>query len=271
MSPQTIFEKAMAVISNRSSLSKNRQCGGMPRLLMRLAPLILALSISCAGSQGFDRSAMTEVLHIPTTSGGELRAPSNQRTPLSPPFRLGVFFADHDFPNHRSLRKVEWLSADREQLLHGLAPLRDQKQLTDIFVLMDSTVHAGDIDGIRQAGARYGADAVLIVDGAGAIDRYNNRYAWLYPTLIGAYLAPGTESAALVIATGSLWAVRSEWHVPIQTVEGVSKVVGSAVFVDDSTALQEAKEQALQALSTRIVEQLQLWMQQSPTPPSQLR
>jgi hypothetical protein len=233
--------------------------------------LLVALSAGCAGSQGFDRAAMNEVLHVDPFSDRDSHAPSNLGSPLSPPFRLGIFFADHNFPNHQSLRKVEWLSADRERLLHGLAPLRDQQILTDIFVLMDSTVQAENIDGIRQAGARYGADAVLIVDGAGAIDRYNNRFAWLYPTVIGAYLAPGTESDALVIATGSLWAVRSEWRAPIQTVEGVSKVVGSAVFVDDNAALEDAKRQAIQALGRRNVDQLQLWMQGSPPPLSQLR
>ena len=226
--------------------------------------LMVALSVSCAGSQGFDRSAMTDVLHIASSSDGGNSAHPSQNSALSSPFRLGVFFADREFPNHQSLRKVEWLSADREQLLQGLNPLRDQQQLADIFVLMDATVQAGNIDGVRQAGARYGADAVLIIDGAGAIDRYNNRYAWLYPTLIGAYLAPGTESAALVMATGSLWAVHSDWHTPIQTVEGISTIVGSAVFVEDSTALQNAKQQAIQALSTSIVEQLHLWMHEPP-------
>jgi rhombotail lipoprotein len=233
--------------------------------------LLVALSASCAGSQGFNRAAMNEVLHVDPSSDRESHAPSNPGSPLSLPFRLGIFFADHNFPNHQSLRKVEWLNGDRERLLHGLAPLRDQQILTDIFVLMDSTVQAENIDGIRQAGARYGADAVLIVDAAGAIDRYNNRYAWLYPTVIGAYLAPGTESDALVMATGSLWAVRSEWHAPIQTVEGASKIAGSAVFVEDSAALREAKQHAIQALGKRIVDQLQLWMQGSPPPLSQLR
>jgi rhombotail lipoprotein len=251
----------------------------MPRLdkeVMQLPftiPLLLAMALSagCAGSQGFNRAAMNEVLHVDPSSDRESHAPSNQSYPLSPPFRLGIFFADHNFPNHQSLRKVEWLSADRERLLHGLAPLRDQQILTDIFVLMDSTVQAENIDGIRQAGSRYGADGVLIVDGAGAIDRYNNRFAWLYPTMIGAYLAPGTESDALVMATGSLWAVRSEWHAPIHIVEGVSKITGSAVFVEDSAALQEAKKQAIQVLGRRIVHQLQLWMQGFPPPLSQLR
>jgi len=232
--------------------------------------LTVVLSAGCAGSQGFDRSAMTEVLHIASASDAGNRDPSTQNSALSPPVRLAVFFADHEFPNHQSLRKVEWLSADREQLLQGLASLRDQKLVTDIFVLMDSTVRAENIAGIRHAGALYGADAVLILDAAGAIERYNNRYAWLYPTLIGAYLAPGTESTALVIVTGSLWAVSSDWQAPTQTAEGVSTIVGSAVFVEDSSALQEAKEHAIHALSTNIIEQLQLWMYESP-PLSQLR
>ena len=241
------------------------------RQLFKIAfGLTVVLSAGCAGSQGFDRSAMTEVLHIASSSDGGNRDPLTQNSALSPPVRLAVFFSDHEFPNHQSLRKVEWLSADREQLLQGLASLRDQELVTDIFVLMDSTVQAGNIDGIRQASARYGADAVLVIDAAGAIDRYKNRYAWLYPTLIGAYLAPGTESAALVIATGSLWAVHSDWQAPIQTAEGLSTIVGSAVFVEDSAALQEAKEHAIHALSINIVEQLQLWMYESP-PLSQLR
>ena len=114
-----------------------------------------------------------------------------------------------------------------------------------------------DILGIRRAAARYGADLVLIIDGAAAVDRHNNRFSWLYPSVIGAYLAPGTESDALVMVTGSLWAVHSEWHAPIQTVEGVSKLVGSAVLVEDTAAIQKAKEQAIQALGNRMADQLQ--------------
>jgi len=233
--------------------------------------LLVGLSVGCAGSQGFNRPAMTEILHGTPASGQDARPQLNPNSTLTPPLRLGVFFASHDFPNRQSLRKVEWLSTDRERLLRGLTPLRDQGILADIFELMDSTVQTGDTDAIRKTGARYGADAVLIVDAAGAIDRYNNRYVWLYPTLIGAYLAPGTESDALVIATGSLWAARSDWQAPIQTVEGASKMVGSAVFLEDRVALEGAKKQAIQALCVRMVNQLQQWMQPPPPPPAQSR
>ncbi|NGZ99064.1 MAG: hypothetical protein CV089_23635, partial [Nitrospira sp. WS110] len=82
------------------------------RQLFKIAfGLTVVLSAGCAGSQGFDRSAMTEVLHIASSSDGGNRDPSSQNSALSPLVRLAVFFSDHEFPNHQSLRKVEWLSA----------------------------------------------------------------------------------------------------------------------------------------------------------------
>lgn len=220
--------------------------------------LTCLLLTGCASSQGFDRAAMTEAFHVDPLSISASGPLGNSDTRLSLPLRLGIFFANHDFPNRQSIRKVEWLSADRERLLRQLVPLQDEQIIGDTLMLMDATLRAEDIGGIRQAGARYGADVVMIVEAAASIDRYNNRYAWLYPTLLGAYLAPGTESHALIVITGNLWAVRSEWHAPIQVAEGESKVVGSAVLVEDSPALREAKNRAIHALGVRIVDQLRL-------------
>jgi hypothetical protein len=200
---------------------------------------------------------MIETLHVDLPPDQNNPPLANQALRLSPPFRLGIFFSDHNIPAGQSIRKVDWLSADRSQFLREFALLQDDHILTDTFVLMDATLRGENIRGIRQAGARHGADMVLIVGGAAAIDRHNNRHAWWYPTVIGAYLAPGTESDALVMVTGSLWATHSEWHAPIQTVEGVSKLVGSAVLVDDTVALQEAKKQAIQSLCERVADQLQ--------------
>ena len=220
--------------------------------------LIFLLLTGCASSHEPDRTAMRETLHVDPMPVAESQLLASQGVHLSTPLRLGIFFVNRDFPNGKSIRKVEWLTTDREQLLGKLAPLQNERLRVDAFVLMDATLRGENIRGIRLAGARYGADLVLIVDGTASIGRYNNRYALLYPTLFGAYLAPGTECTALVMVTGGLWAVSSEWHAPIQTAEGVSRVVGSAVLVEDSTALREAKERAIQALGMRIVDQLQL-------------
>lgn len=233
--------------------------------------LVFLLMTGCASSQGFDRPAIIEALHGDPNSIPDSPSLANQDIHLTPPIRLGVFFTNQDFPNRQSLRKVEWLTTDREQLLHQLAPLRDEYLLGDTVMLMDATLRADNIHGIRQAGGRYGADVVLIVDGAAAIDRYNNRYAWFYPSVIGAYLAPGTESHALVMLTGNLWAVRSEWHAPVQIAEGGAQLVGSAVLLEDNTALKEAKEHALQAICQRIVTQLRLGVKDVPRSPAPSR
>jgi rhombotail lipoprotein len=224
--------------------------------------LIMTVLVGCASSQGFDRTAMSDALHVDSIPESQLFA--SQGIQLFMPLRLGVFFVNRDFPNRQFVRKVEWLTRDRKQLLRQLTPLQNEHILVEAFVLMDTTLRGENIREIRQAGAQYGADVVLIVDGTAAVDRYNNRYALLYPTLLGAYLAPGTESNALVMVTGSLWAVRSEWHTPLQIAEGISKVVGSAVLVEDSTALQEAKERAIDELGMRIIDQLRVQAERLP-------
>lgn len=234
-----------------------RLCRKVPPYSFGIAlALIVAGSAGCAGSRGFDQTAMREALHLDSLSTSENPSVSHPNTCPSPPFRLGIFFAKHEIPNTPSIRKFEWLSADRDQLLRELAPLRDEQLLADIFVLTDVRLRGDDIKEIRQAGARFGADAVLIIDGIAAIDRYNNYLAWLYPTLLGAYLVPGTESAALVMATGRLWATRSDWQAPIQTVEERSKAVGAAAFLEDKTPLQEAKKLAIHTLGKHIAEAL---------------
>ena len=233
--------------------------------------LIFLLATGCASSQGFDRATMAEALFVDPTPIPESQPLASQVVHFSTPIRLGVFFVDHDFPHRQSIRKVEWLSTDRDQLLRELAQLQDKHVLQEAFVLMDATLRGEDIRGIRQAGARHGADVVLIVDGAAAVDRYNNRFAWLYPTVIGTYLAPGTESAALVMVTGGLWAVHSDWHAPVQTVESASKLVGSAVLVEDGAALKEAKMHALHSLGKHMIDQLQHWRQELPPPVSHSR
>ncbi|HMS84124.1 MAG TPA: hypothetical protein PKD12_10775 [Nitrospira sp.] len=219
--------------------------------------LTLLISTGCVSSQGFNRAAMDERLHSTLTPIPPSQPVSHQSARPSAPLRLGIFFAKHNVPDTPTIRKVEWLSVDRDQLFRELAPLREAQLLTDMFVLMDVALRGDDIQGIRKAGARFGADLVLVIDGIAGVDRYNNHLAWLYPTLIGAYLVPGTESDALVMATGNLWAVRSDWHAPIQTVEEQSKTVGAAVFVEDNVSLQEAKTLAIRTLGKHIAETLQ--------------
>jgi hypothetical protein len=217
--------------------------------------LILLLLGGCAASrQGFDRDAMRAVIQSPTeparteVTGSALAAAQ----PPAVPLRLALYFVPQAFPARGSLRPPEWVSSDKERLTGWLAPLRQEGILGGIFLLVDPIIRNADVGALRQAASRYGADALLIVQGVGGVDRYANGYAALYPTLIGAYFAPGTHSDALFLITGALQDVRSDWREGTQTVEGHVEVVGPAMMVEDRQALADAKKAALDELGQRI-------------------
>jgi len=215
--------------------------------------ITLTVSAGCTSSQGFNRSAISETLLSTPASDQQRQLPTSR---LSTPFHLAVFFIQRTVTPGAPVQPVDWRSTDGDALLRWLTPLQDEHILADTFVLIDPTIRGEHIENIKQAAVRYGADAVLLVDGSTAIDRYNNGYASLYPTVLGAYLAPGTVSQALVMMSGSLWDVRSDWHAPTETVEGSSKAVGPAFLIEDGTAIVDAKEAALEAFSKRVAEQI---------------
>lgn len=227
-------------------------------MILHLALLLGLLLSGCANSRGFDRDAMRATFHPGAGAVAEQNvAPTASKNPATPmPFRLAFYFVQRDFPAHHTTQKAEWVSADKDALANWLMPLRDERIVTDTFFLVDSTIQGNNVGKIRQAAARYGADVVMIVDGVAAVDRYNNGYAALYPTLIGAYLAPGTESDALVMIDGSLWDARTEWLYATQTAEGRSKSVGAAVAVVDRQVLAQAKKAALDEFGKRMVDEL---------------
>ncbi len=219
-------------------------------------PLFLALLLSgCAtASQGFDRDAMRAVIQSPAEPARQEVAGSALAAAQPPavPFRLALYFVPQTFPAHRSLRPAEWMSIDKERLTGWLAPLRQEGILSEILFLVDPTIRNAEVGTIRQAASRYGADALLMVQGVGGVDRYDNGYAALYPTLIGAYVAPGTHSDALFLITGTLQDVRSDWRGETQTVEGHAEVVGPTMTVEDRQVLARAKQAALDELGQRM-------------------
>lgn len=234
--------------------------------LLLLSLLILTTLPACASHPAFDRPEMQDVMRQTVILSGSQAAPGEPEAApaIPPPFRLGLFFARKEFPTRQAIKPVEWLSQDKDALLRALAPLQHQHILRDSLVIADSAVPQSSLTEIRKAAARYGADMVVIITGAGAVERSNNGYAALYPTILGAYLAPGTVSEALVLIEGSLWDVRSGFSYGTVTAEEQSRLVGPAMVIEDRTALMQGKDLALDTLSTRLVERLRLLMPSRP-------
>ena len=214
--------------------------------------LLMLLSGCAAASQGFDRDAMRAVIQsraeaVRTEIAGSALAAAQ---PPTLPFRLALYFVPQSFPAHRSLRPAEWVSSDKERLIGWLTRLRQEEILIEIVLLVDPTIRDADTRAIRLAAGRYGADAVMVIHGVGGVDRYDNGYAALYPTLIGAYFTPGTHCDALFLVSGTLHNVRSDWR-KTETVEGQAKVVGPTMAVQDAQVMAQAKQAALDELGQR--------------------
>ncbi|BCA55126.1 conserved exported protein of unknown function [Nitrospira sp. KM1] len=222
--------------------------------------MLTVLLTGCAASQGFDRQTMRELFHHDpdVVTERDIHNTLELKPQTSMPYRLGLYFVRKNVPMKQSVKKADWHSVDKETLLRKLLPLRDEGVLTDVVMLAETTLQGTGLRDIRLAGARYGADAVLVVDGAAAVDRYNNGYAALYATLVGAYFAPGTESSALFMIEGSLWDVRSEFLYATQLVEGQSTSVGPAAMIEDRDVVAQAKAEALEEFGRRMENKLRL-------------
>ncbi|MBX9657180.1 MAG: hypothetical protein K2X00_01340 [Nitrospiraceae bacterium] len=226
-------------------------------------PILFVVLSACSTGPEFDRSGMQNTLrqHLDLVGKGDRTSPETKSAlehhpPLAGPFRLGLYFVRTEFPTRQSVHSGEWLSAEKDQLVRHLAPLRKDQVLREIVVLAEPTVRSLTRQELRQASARYGIDVLLLIDGIGAVDRHNNAYALLYPTVLGAWLAPGTVIDALFLLNGTLWDLRTDTTLDGQMVEGQAQHTGAVVLVEDADALKEAKGRAIEAFGARLVEHL---------------
>jgi rhombotail lipoprotein len=246
--------------------------------LQWLFPILCITLSACSTSQGFDRSGMQDTLHQrlnlvgePDINTPETKNAMESNPALAGPFRLGVYFVRTEFPTRQSLHSVEWLSAEKDQLVQRLTQLHSDRILREIMVLAEPTVRTLTRQELRQASVRYGIDVLLVIDGVGAVDRHNNAYALLYPTLLGAWLAPGTVIDALFILDGTLWDLRTDKLLNRQTAEGQAQRTGAVVLVEDADVLREAKHRAIETFGTGLVQHLRSLPQTRSDAPAALR
>lgn len=238
----------------------------MIRLDSLLLPVALMTLSACASSKGFDRAEMQNVMRQTVTLSGPQTAAgaTEPASRISAPFRLGILFTQKEFPTREGIRLVEWLSGDKDLLIRALASLRDQHLLSDVIEITNPSMQNPGLPEIRKAATRYGADMIVVITGVGAVDRYNNGFATLYPTILGLYLAPGTVSDALFMVEGSLWDVHSGFVYGTQGAEGRSTRVGPAIMIEDLDAVVQAKTAALEEYGRKLSASLSLIGRQTP-------
>jgi rhombotail lipoprotein len=212
---------------------------------------ILLLLTACASSQGLHLDSLQQTLQdeevrfagaLPPTST------ANSSTRQGPP-KLGLYVMPTGFLRH----EFEWTDADRESLLAWAKGLQRDGLISGASFIQISSIKGNQLAQLRESAMRYDADLLLIMDGAAAVDRYNNyKGALLYWTILGAYLVDGTHSDALCLVRGALWDVRGETKLFREETQGLSKIVGPAARVEDREGVTAARRQAL----TKLMEKL---------------
>lgn len=236
-------------------------------------PIVLVLvgvmSLSaCSGSRGLNRQILQESFHDhpEVVTDRDVAATMALQANLPTPYRLAIYFKHRDFPSRPALQRANWLGADADRLQRALASVQEEGILQQAFLLANSTVQGSTLRDIRLAAARYNADALLIIDGVSAVERYNNGHAAWYATGIGAYFAHGTESHALFMVEGTLWDVRTGALYGTQTADGETTLIGPAPSLDDKAAVAEAKDVAMARFGRELADTLRLLREKQRVP-----
>jgi hypothetical protein len=219
------------------------------RRALPLLTALLGLGLSgCAGSHGLSREVLQD--EIRQEESRFIDAPATAAAPARPDApQLGLYLKPTGFLHH----EFEWTSRDRDDVLawSKRIPLDTGGRNAGFLTLSSLKEHT--LTELRAAATRYGVDWVLIFDGAAAVDRYNNYKAALwYWTILGAYVADGTQSDALCLLKATLWDVKTGTRLFEEETDAKIEKVGPAALVEDKTVLELAKARAMEELMRRL-------------------
>ncbi|MES2965415.1 MAG: hypothetical protein V4760_16150 [Bdellovibrionota bacterium] len=223
------------------------------RLSSVLLLTVVSLQIGCA-SKGFNRGELKDQIGIskPVYDDKEIKAAYDKKPNLPRPFKIGVYFATPKAVKGAA-REWRWTEQDKAVLAEVGNELKTEGLVSDVFPILDSVVQGDDLRSLRLVAAKHQADALLIVSGAGEIDRYINNAGWSYALLLPAFFVRGSEAETLFISNATMWDVKNEYLYMTAEAEATAKNSYVAAFgKQDKELIDEAKTQSLGNLKAEI-------------------
>ncbi len=232
--------------------------GGVTVMILKNLILLLlpfALAVSGCASKGFNRGSLEEQIGVqkPVVNEKEIKDILRKKPNLPKPFKLAVYFKRPAQKGHDKT-KWRWTDQDKDLISQVSKELKLENAISEAFPILGNLVVDEDLKSIRIAAAKHGADAVIIVDGAGEMDKYINSWGWSYILLITTAFVPGSESDALFLTSASMWDVRNEYLYLSAEAEGKSNETHIALFGSrDEDLIEKAKMASLQNLKNEII------------------
>ncbi len=220
-----------------------------------MAILSLAVTAGCASSQGLHPEQLRHTLAQDDARfvGAQASQPSAAKPSRTTAPSLGLYVKPTGFLQH----EFEWSDHDREAVLAWAQRLKAGGAAASTGFVPQSSLKGDTLAELRASASRYGADLLVIFDGAAAVDRYNNyKGPLLYWTILGAYFADGTQIDALCLVRGSVWDVKTGTLLFSENAEGRSQTVGPAALVNDGQVVLKARQAALENLLDLVEQKL---------------
>lgn len=230
-----------------------------------IAIFLVALIAGCGTSRGFDRGNLRAQITgtQKTVTEEDIQSVLELKPQLPFPFKLAIYFAQPKQNDTSWSQNWIWSPKDKEAFMSAGHSLKEKGIISDILFVNEALVSGNsgqplsNRKAVRLAAARAGADAVLIIHGISANDRYNNNLGPLYLFIVTAFFVPGTELDSMLMAHAALWDVRNDFLYLSAEAEGISHQKRPAAFIEDLIAVNEAKQQAVQALSNEVASRVE--------------
>ncbi|MCG8699974.1 MAG: hypothetical protein MI922_18105 [Bacteroidales bacterium] len=202
--------------------------------------LILLLSIiGCSVRRGFDRGMLNNRFQDRNiTTDEDIEKVLNLKPQIKFPFKLGIYMPN-SFQWSKTLKDKHAINQE------WIEDLKKENVISDVVFISNVTLEGNKLKNIRLAAARYGADAVLIVDDVTDFDRYNNIGSVLYLTIVGLWIVPGTHVESLVLMRGAMFDVRNEYLYLSLESEGGGEKMGIAMYLENEEAISIARTEAM--------------------------
>ncbi len=227
----------------------------MSKHLALVATILAAaiFQIGCA-SRGFNRGELKEQIGVtkPKFDDKDIKEAYNKKPNLPKPFRLAVYFKNPSNMNRPDF-SWHWSPADKAFLEEIGKALTKDNVVADVFPIVGSIVQDEDLRSLRLIAAKHQADALLVVSGAGQIDRYINNWGWTYALVVPALFVKGSQADTLFMSSASLWDVKNEYlYLTAETEATTSDRYIAAFGKQDKELIDEAKTKSLQNLKGEI-------------------
>ncbi len=222
-----------------------------------IASMLVFTSLFAAGcaSKGFNRGQLDSQMGVtkPTYDDAEIKAAYEKKPNLPSPFKLAVYFKT---PKHATYGEPVWRwSEDDKAVLAGVAAeLKKEGLVADVFPIVSSaTGGSEDLKALRLVAAKHQADALLIVSGAGEIDRYTNHAGYSYLLLLPTLFVRGSEADTLFVTSATMWDVKNEYlYLTAEAEETTRESYIAAWGRNDKDLLAEAKNKSVAKLRDEL-------------------